>query len=291
MSDALTQPERFRIESNSSVDLDLIATSQKELPFIEKKKGEAQLAQKVKELSELQMRLFAESSRSLLLIFQGMDAAGKDSAIRHIMTGVNPAGVEVCSYGVPSKDDLANSYLQRHWQDLPGRGYICIYNRSHYEEVIVTRVHTSLLSLRGVDPDTVDERFWQQRYEDIRAFERHLVQQNNTTVLKFFLHLSKDTQLSRLLKRIDDPSKRWKFDISDLRERLYWDNYHDAYNRAIAATSTELAPWYVIPADQKYFARLIIAERVVDALQAMDPQFPSPAANLANVRKELLKTA
>ena len=258
---------------------------------IEKRTLASVLKAKVEQLSELQGRLFAEGSRSILLIFQGMDASGKDSTIRHIMTGVNPAGVQVRSFGVPTKEDLGFSYLARHWEHLPAHGFIGIQNRSHYEEVIVTRVHPALLSLRDVDIDQVDDSFWQQRFEDINAFEKHLVTQNRTTVLKFFLHISKDAQLKRLLKRIDDPDKQWKFDISDLRERLYWDDFQSAYNQAISATSTEHAPWYVIPANRKPFARLAVAELLVDAISKLDPQYPSPAANLDKVREELLKTA
>ena len=288
---SLTQAERFRVNPQSQVDLVSLETDKCEDLALDKKTCEEHLRDKVAELSELQARLFAEGSQSLLLIFQGMDASGKDSTIRHMTTGVNPAGVQIRSFGVPSKDDLARSYLQRHWEYLPERGFIGIQNRSHYEEVIVTRVHPSLLSLRHVDTSEIDDTFWEQRFEDINAYEKHLTSQNNTTIVKFFLNISKEMQLKRLLKRIDNPDKRWKFDASDLRERLYWDDYQSAYNQAIAATSTDCAPWYVIPANQKYFARLTVTELVVDAMTKMNPQFPSPAADFEKVRKELLKTA
>lgn len=241
--------------------------------------------------AELQHRLFAENSRALLLIFQGMDASGKDSMIRHVTTGLNPAGVRVHSYGVPSQDDLDQSYFQRHWRDLPAQGFIGVHNRSHYEEVIVTRVHPTLLKLRGFDVASVSDAFWQDRFEDIRSFERHLTRQGHTTVLKFFLHVSQEEQLKRLLQRLDDPEKNWKFEMSDVRERLYWDDYQFAYEDAISATSTEAAPWFVIPADQKRFARIAVAEIVVERLAQMDPRFPDAELDLEKAKRALLRTA
>ena len=240
--------------------------------------------------AELQHRLFAESSRSLLLIFQGMDASGKDSTIRHVTTGLNPAGVHVHAYGVPTQEDLEQSYFQRHWRDLPSQGRIGVHNRSHYEEVVVTRVHPTLLKLRGFEVSAANESFWQDRFEDIRSFERHLTRQGHTAILKFFLHVSKKEQLKRLVERLDDPEKNWKFEISDVRERLHWDDYQIAYEKAIAATSTSDAPWFVIPADQKRFARLAIAEIVVDRLTEMDPHFPDAEVDLEKAKSALLRT-
>ncbi len=234
--------------------------------------------------------MFAEKSQALLLIFQGMDASGKDSTIRHVTTGVNPAGVHVHSYGVPTQEDLAQSYFQRHFRDLPAQGQIGVHNRSHYEEVVVTRVHPALLQLRGFEVNEVDEEFWQERFTDIRSFERHLTRQSRTKIIKFFLHISREEQLKRLLQRLDDPTKNWKFDISDIRERLYWDDYQFAYESAIAATSTEYAPWYVIPADQKRFSRLAIAEIVLSTMRELDPQFPAPEADLKKAKHALLRT-
>lgn len=241
--------------------------------------------------AELQHRLFAENSRALLLVFQGMDASGKDSMIRHVTTGLNPAGVRVHAYGVPTQDDLEQSYFQRHWRDLPAQGYIGVHNRSHYEEVVVTRVHPTLLQLRGFDVAAINDAFWLDRFEDIRSFERHLTRQGHTTILKFFLHVSKEEQLKRLVERLDDPEKNWKFEMSDIRERLYWDDYQFAYEEAIAATSTKAAPWYVIPADQKRFARLTVAEIVVDRLTQMDPHFPDAELNLEKAKRALLRTS
>lgn len=227
----------------------------------------------------------------MLLIFQGMDASGKDSTIRHVTTGLNPAGVHVHSYGVPSDSDLNQSYFQRHWRDLPAQGYIGVHNRSHYEEVVVTRVHPSLLKLRGFEEAAVDDSFWQDRFEDILSFERHLTRQGHTTILKFFLHVSKEEQLKRLIERLDDPQKNWKFKLSDIRERLYWDDYQHAYESAIAATTTQAAPWFVIPADQKRFARLAIAEIVVDTLIEMNPCFPDADVDLEVAKRALLRTS
>lgn len=241
-------------------------------------------------LALLQHRLYAENSRSMLLIFQGMDASGKDSTIRRVTTGLNPAGVQVHAFGMPTEQDFANSYLSRHWDRLPTRGQIGIHNRSHYEEVTVTRVHPNLLRSRGLSLGDINDDFWRERYEDIRAFERHVARQSHTTIIKFFLHISKDEQRNRLLERLDDPEKNWKLDNSDIRERTYWDDFQAAYNDAISATSTEWAPWYVIPADQKRFARLAVAEVLAARLSAMDPQFPKPHADFESARHELMRS-
>ena len=257
---------------------------------LSKAAAQKQLKGWVDQLSSLQQRLFAEQSRALLLIFQGMDASGKDSTIRRVTTGVNPAGVHVQSYGVPTTDDLAQSYFQRHFRDLPAYGQIGVHNRSHYEEVVVTRVHPDYLRLRGIDTDEVNERFWMSRFEDIRNFERLITRRDRTTIIKFFLHISKEEQRNRLLERLDEPTKNWKFADSDIRDRAYWNDYQLAYESAIAATSTEYAPWYVIPADQKRFARLAVAEIVVRALETLDPQFPPAETNLEQAKQALLKT-
>lgn len=220
-----------------------------------------------------------------------MDASGKDSTIRHVTTGLNPAGVRVHSYGVPTVDDLNQSYFQRHWRDLPAQGYIGVHNRSHYEEVVVTRVHPTLLTLRGFDEVAAKASFWQERFEDIRSFERHLARQGHTTILKFFLHVSKEEQLKRLIERLDDPEKNWKFEFSDANERMYWDDYQTAYEEAIVATSTPIAPWFVIPADQKRFARLAVAEIVVSRLAELNPRFPTTELDLEKARRALLETS
>lgn len=289
MRELITGTERFRVEAGASVDLAEWITKDHDFKLGERE-SRRELHSRVDELALLQHRLHAEGKQSVLLVFQGMDASGKDSTIRRVTTGLNPAGVQVTAFAMPTQQDLEQSYLQRHWRYLPSRGKIGIHNRSHYEEVIVTRVHPSLLRLRGVQLKDVDGEFWQQRFADIRAFERHLALQSHTTVVKFFLHISKGEQRKRLLARLDDPEKNWKFDNSDIRERLYWDDYQAAYGDAIAATSTDVAPWYVIPGDQKRFARLAVAEVLAEKLAAMDPQFPEPATDLESARHELLRT-
>ena len=284
-----TQHDRFLVKPGSQLELREIPTKISDFPH-RKATAEVQLQVKVKQLSLLQQRLYAEGAQSLLIIFQGMDASGKDGTIRHLTTGVNPAGVQVHSYGVPTKDDLVRSYLQRHWQHLPAHGYIGVQNRSHYEEVVVTRVHPSVLHMRNIHTDDVDDVFWHERFKDICNFERHLVRQNRTKIVKIFLHISKHAQLKRLVSRLDDPNKRWKFDINDLRERMYWNEFQSAYNEAISATATDFAPWYVVPADKRYVARLAVAEIVVEKLTMMDPQIPSPHVDLKKLKEELLKT-
>jgi len=237
-----------------------------------KKKSDARdlLASDLTRLSELQDVFAAARSHALLIVLQGMDSAGKDSAVKHVMSGVNPQGVDVYSFKTPSDEEVAHDFLWRTSRVLPERGRIGIFNRSHYEEVIVVRVHEELLARESVTPGP---GIWAERFEDINAFERHLTR-NGTLVLKFFLHLSKDEQGKRLLKRLDDPKKNWKFSESDMRERRYWDDYQRAYEEMLSATSTDAAPWYVIPADRKWFVRAAIANVVVAKLDALGLQYP-----------------
>jgi PPK2 family polyphosphate:nucleotide phosphotransferase len=229
----------------------------------------------LKRLDALQERLYASDRYSLLLIFQGLDAAGKDSAIKHVLSGVNPQGTEVRAFKVPSAEELAHDYLWRAVKALPGRGRIGIFNRSYYEDVLVVRVHDQLLANRKLPADRVTKRIWDERFEDIGDFERHL-DRNATIVRKFFLHVSKKEQRERLLARLDDPAKHWKFSIGDLAERDLWPKYRHAYSEAIAATSRKHAPWYIVPADHKWFAHLVIADVIIETLESLDLTLPKP---------------
>jgi PPK2 family polyphosphate:nucleotide phosphotransferase len=231
------------------------------------------LADGIAKLENLQERLYADGKWSLLLVFQGTDAAGKDSAIKHVMSGVNPQGCEVHSFKQPSAEDLEHDFLWRVAQRLPSRGRIGIFNRSHYEDVLVVRVHPELLRQQKLPPGTIGPDIWKQRFKDIRAFERHLAR-NGMLVLKFFLHISKEEQRRRFLARIDEPAKRWKLSPSDLKERERWDRYVAAYEDMIRATSTPYAPWYVVPADHKHVAWIIVADAIVEALDGLKLEFP-----------------
>lgn len=283
----LTDPEQYLVKPGSKVSLRDRVTLNKGFP-LSKDEAKTALRERVAEISRHQRQLFAERKRALLLIFQGMDSSGKDSTIRHVTTGVNPAGVQVHSFGIPSAEDFANSYLQRHWAQLPPMGLIGIHNRSHYEEVTVPRVHPDLLQRRGVGDIGRDDVFWDLRFEDIKSFEKHAVRQSRTSVLKFFLHISKKEQRDRLLKRLDDPRKNWKFDESDIEARKHWELYQWVYEQAIEATSTDDAPWYIVPGDYKPFARLVVAEVMLQTLIEIDSKFPLPAANIDAARRALL---
>jgi PPK2 family polyphosphate:nucleotide phosphotransferase len=221
-----------------------------------------------------------------LLIFQAMDAAGKDSAIKHVMSGLNPQGTQVFSFKRPSDEELDHDFLWRTTKALPERGRIGIFNRSYYEEVLVVRVHPEFLEKQRLPPVVVNKRLWDERYQDINAFERHLAR-SGTLVLKFFLHVSKQEQRRRLLARLDEPAKNWKFQAADLDERRRWDDYMDAYEDALSATSTRHAPWFIIPADHKWFTRVAIAEVVVDALEGLNLQFPT----VSKAQREALAAA
>ncbi|GAB3635695.1 polyphosphate kinase 2 family protein [Hymenobacter arcticus] len=238
-------------------------------PFDHKKKVEKRLEELREQLSEYQDRLYAEHRQSLLLVFQAIDTGGKDGTIRNLLTGVNPAGIEVTAFKVPSSEELNHDFLWRIHQHTPGRGHIGVFNRSHYEDVLVTRVHGL------IEPFT-----WQQRYQDINHFEQ-LLTHSGTRVLKFFLHISKDEQARRLQARLDNAKKRWKFEPGDLKERQHWDAYQIAYQEALAATSTPECPWYVIPANDKRARDQAIAEIVVAALAEMNPQPPAATFDVA----------
>lgn len=249
---------------------------------------EGQLA----ELKELQRVLYAQDKYSVLLVFQGMDTAGKDGAIRHVMSGVNPSGCQVYSFKKPSSEELDHDWMWRTTCRMPERGRIGIFNRSYYEEVLVVRVHPAILRGQRIPAHLVDEgQIWRQRYRDIVHFEDYAAR-NGTVILKFFLHVSKEEQKQRFLARIEDPAKQWKFAEADIRERGYWDDYQRAYQDALAATSTVQAPWYVIPADDKKNARLAISRVLVDTLKRLDMRYPEPGPDhaelLARAKAQLL---
>jgi PPK2 family polyphosphate:nucleotide phosphotransferase len=243
-------------------------------------------------LQELQEKLFAQDRWSLLLIFQGMDAAGKDSAIEAVFDGINPQGCEVHSFKTPSSTELDHDYLWRSYIALPQRGRIGIFNRSYYEECLVVRVHPEILAKQKIPPELVGKNIWRDRFEDISAFEKYL-SRNGTVVLKFFLNVSKEEQRLRFLDRLDEPAKNWKFSMADVGERALWDKYQDAYQDMIGGTSSEDAPWHVVPADHKWFARVVIGSTIVSALEKLDLKFPKtdkadlPELNV--VREALLK--
>ena len=235
------------------------------------------LSRHIEQLRALQDKLYAEHRWSLLLILQGMDAAGKDSTIKHVMFGVNPQSCEVHSFKAPSDEELDHDFLWRTSVRLPRRGHIGIFNRSYYEEVLVVRVHEKLLDAERLPDSLVSKRVWRERFEDVVAYERHLAR-NGTVVVKVFLHISKDEQRQRLLQRIEDPRKNWKLSAQDIDERKLWKNYMRAYEDAIRKTSTDVAPWYVVPADHKWWARTVVGEILVDTLKRLDLRYPKVSA-------------
>jgi PPK2 family polyphosphate:nucleotide phosphotransferase len=259
-------------------------------PFYESKADFRDILSKhVEQLGELQEMLYASKQYALLVVFQGMDTAGKDGTIRHVMSGVNPQGVQVFSFGRPSDAELRHDFLWRETLCLPERGRIGVFNRSYYEEVIVVRVHPELLLRQGLERAR-GTRTWQERFESIIEFERHL-HRNGTRVLKFFLHLSKQEQRRRLLARLDDPHKHWKFNLDDVEERRHWQKYIGAYDACLSATSRPDAPWYVVPADDKRNARLIVSQAIIDALTGLKLHYPRVSAarrrELREVRRRL----
>ncbi|MBN9523706.1 polyphosphate kinase 2 family protein [bacterium] len=239
-----------------------------------KERAKAILDTNLADLAEAQGRLYADGRYAVLIVLQAMDAAGKDGTIKHVMSGVNPQGCQVSSFKKPSAEELAHDFLWRYVKALPERGRIGIFNRSYYEDVLVVKVHPELLG-RQLPPgaEKPGKKFWEARYEDIVAFERHLAR-NGTVILKFFLNLSKGEQKRRFLERLDRPEKNWKFSASDLAERTHWDAYMDAYEDALAATSTDEAPWYVVPADHKWVTRAVVADVVTTAIRGLDPRYP-----------------
>jgi PPK2 family polyphosphate:nucleotide phosphotransferase len=240
----------------------------------------------IEALRERQTLLYADNRQSLLIVLQAMDAAGKDSAIKHVMTGLNPQGCQVLSFKHPSATELDHDFLWRTTRELPERGHIGIFNRSYYEEVLIVRVHKEILAAQNLPDDVLKQKdFWQRRYQSINDFEKHLTN-NGTRVLKFFLHVSADEQKKRFLERIDNPEKNWKITASDIEERAYWQDYMKAYEACISATSTEEAPWYIVPADDKQNSRLIFADTVLRCLEEMDLRYPK----LDDARREALQS-
>jgi len=273
----IDKPDKFRLSDYDPADtcgLD-----------IEKADAKAMLASGVERLAALQEKLYAQDRWAVLAIFQAMDAAGKDGAIEHVMSGVNPQGCQVHSFKAPSHEELDHDFLWRIAKALPERGRIGIFNRSHYEEVLVVRVHPELLGRQQLPKTLLGKDIWKQRFKSIRKFERHLAR-NGVLILKFFLHVSKEEQRQRFLARLNEPAKRWKFNMDDVAERKLWDKYMHAYEDAIRHTSRDEAPWYVVPADNKWFARLVIAEAMIDAMEELNLAFPKVAgAALAELNK------
>jgi PPK2 family polyphosphate:nucleotide phosphotransferase len=244
-----------------------------ELTSEDKPRAKEALAMGVDALAQLQDRLYAQDRWAVLLIFQAMDAAGKDGAIKHVMSGVNPQGCQVYSFKAPSSEDLDHDYLWRCMKCLPERGRIGIFNRSYYEETLVVRVHPELLEKQRIPTELITKDIWKDRFQDIRSVERYLAR-NGVAVCKFFLHVSKKEQKKRFLERIDRPEKNWKFSASDAKERSYWDKYMEAYEDLICHTAAKAAPWYVVPADNKWFSRVVVAAAVIDTLGSLDLHYP-----------------
>jgi PPK2 family polyphosphate:nucleotide phosphotransferase len=279
----IDDPEHFRLD-----DCDPADTGDLDL---DKDDVKARLAEDIQRLAGLQERLYAHDRWSVLVVLQAMDAAGKDGVIKHVMTGLNPQGCTVQPFKAPSAEELDHDFLWRVGKHLPARGDIAIFNRSHYEEVLAVRVHPEFLQRQKLPEAVVGKNIWDERFKSIRAFERH-VARNGTRVLKFFLHISKEEQRKRLLARLDEPGKRWKFDAGDITERKLWDKYMDAYEDMIRNTSREEAPWFVVPADHKPFARLVVAKALVEALEELDLKYPkvdgAALVEMEKVRKALV---
>jgi len=258
--------------------------------IIDKETGEILIQKDVEELSALQDVLYADKHHAVLIVIQAMDAAGKDGTIKHIMSGVNPEGVQVTSFKSPSTSELDHDYFWRHYLALPGKGEIGIFNRSHYENVLITKVHPEYIlneKHAGIESiNDINKSFWQNRYKQICRFEKNLTE-NDTTILKFFLHVSKDEQKKRFLDRIDDPTKNWKFSTADLKERAFWDDYQSAYEDAIQNTSTKDAPWFIIPADEKWYSRYIVGKIICNELKKLNLSYPT----ISDIEKESLLKA
>jgi len=283
--------KKFQVQPDKKVKLKEWPTLIEPL-YSSKDEYQKLLVDQIEELSALQQLQYASDRYSLLLIFQAMDAAGKDGAIKHVMSGINPQGCQVFSFKHPSATDLDHDFLWRTNQCLPERGRIGIFNRSYYEEVLIVRVHPEILQAEQLPDEDKDKKsIWKHRYESIVDMEKHL-HRNGTRIIKFFLHISKDEQKRRFLERIDNPEKNWKFSAADIEERKFWDDYQTAYEECLGNTSTENSPWYVVPADNKFNARLIISEIVLTHLKALDMRYPitddEKKAELASIREQLL---
>jgi PPK2 family polyphosphate:nucleotide phosphotransferase len=259
----------------------------------DKARAKEALIQGIEALAELQDKLYAQDKWAVLLIFQAMDAAGKDGAIKHVMSGVNPQGCQVSSFKAPSAEDLDHDYLWRCMKCLPNRGHIGIFNRSYYEETLVVRVHPAFLENEKIPKSLITKQIWQERFQDIRGFERYLAR-NGIVVVKFFLHLSRKEQQRRFLARADTPEKNWKFSSSDMAERGFWDDYQKAYEDMIRNTATKHSPWYVVPADNKWFTRVVVASAIIDTIASLGVDYPkvdqAKLREIAAARKQLQKT-
>jgi PPK2 family polyphosphate:nucleotide phosphotransferase len=290
----LINMEAFSVKPGKKIKLKSFATNVKKKP-VEKQKGEDMLQKGILELANMQDKLFAHNEISVLIVLQAMDAAGKDGTIKHLMSGLNPSGVKVSSFKAPSAAELDHDYFWRHYKELPARGEIGIFNRSHYENVLVTKVHPEYIlneNIPGIKSvKDIDKKFWKKRYEQINSFEKNL-SENGTIILKFFLHVSKDEQKKRFLERIEDPKKNWKFSLADMKERSFWDQYQDAYEEMFNHTSTEYAPWYVIPADDKWYMRILIGLAIYQQFQKLNIAYPRVSkdtkAALEKAKQELL---
>ena len=285
-------PDDFRVRAGKNVNLDKWPTQVKTV-YHSREEYQTLLAEHAGKLSEQQSRLYADNSYALLLIFQAMDAAGKDSAIKHVMSGINPQGCQVFSFKHPSAEELDHDFLWNATRKLPERGRIGIFNRSYYEEVLIVRVHKDILDAERLPEELLGEKsIWRDRYRSIVNLEDHL-HRNGTRILKFFLHLSKEEQRKRFLKRIDEPEKNWKFSVDDIKERGYWKQYMKAYESCLSATSTDQAPWYVVPADDKGNAQLIVSRIILDALKELKLEYPKVSPErlqeLRKIRKLLSK--
>jgi PPK2 family polyphosphate:nucleotide phosphotransferase len=266
--------ERYRVTSGKGFRLKDIDPGDTAGLQADKEEARELLEDAKKRLTRLQEKLYAQDRWALLLVFQGMDAAGKDGTIKNVMSGLNPQGCQVTSFKAPSSEELDHDFLWRTMKAIPERGRIGIFNRSHYEEVLVVRVHPELLAKQRIPGELMGKDLWEQRYQDIGTMERYLTR-NGIGVCKFFLHVSRDEQRRRLLGRLEDPAKNWKFSAADIVERKFWPQYQDAYQAAIGATATRHAPWYVVPADHKWFTRLMVAAAVIEALEEMNLAFPT----------------
>jgi PPK2 family polyphosphate:nucleotide phosphotransferase len=262
-----------------------------ELTDEDKPAAQQALRNGVEMLAELQARLYAQDRWAVLLIFQAMDAAGKDGVIKHVMSGINPSGCQVASFKAPSAEELDHDFLWRCMKHLPERGRIGIFNRSYYEEVLIVRVHPEILSRQRLPAELVTKEIWRERHKDIRVFERYLAR-NGVLIRKFFLNVSKEEQKKRFLERLEEPDKHWKFSADDVRERKYWKDYMAAFEDMIRHTATEYAPWYVVPADNKWFTRIVVAGAIIDAMDSLKLEYPKVApatrAELAKARRELM---
>lgn len=285
--------KQYLVDTDKKVSLDEYPTSYS--GSIEKEAAEEELEAIKLTLSNYQETLYAADSRAVWIIFQAMDAAGKDSAIQHVMTGFNPQGCQVYSFKTPTAEEYDHDFLWRHYKALPERGRIGIHNRSHYENVLVCKVHPEYILSEKIpgyaNVKDIDKDFWKKRYESIRNFEEHIAG-NGVAIVKIFLHVSKDEQKQRFLDRIKEPSKNWKFSSADIEERALWKDYMNAYEQAISETSTEKAPWYIVPADKKWYARLVISQILAETFKSLDLKFPvlakEEAEKLEGIKKDLL---